>query len=531
MSIRDRIDSIALHIENAYIKVEDKSGTIPTYKNLENLANAIDSIPATSTAQLNAPSLSLGTPTSTSDPLIITNTYNGNFVQYYDVYESNNLLTTISANLTSNTINLRDYISTPGDYTIRVIAKGSNFQNSSAATIAYRYGSYVIITKNIVHGSIEDDAKQLTVIGDSYRAILTEDVGYSWVGASVSIYMDGIDVTSSVYDGKRNITIASITGDITINVTFAPITTLSAPTIVLSGNSLQISSVTNAEYYDLYLNGNYWRRFDITTIDVSTYLVLDGIYNITAKAGADGYATSNSSNQVTYTNSSGLVPDATLNNNSWAVIALTCQLGNASQYWAVGDTKVDTGTDTNTRTFRICDMQGLYNKHVVFEQVQTESDTYNWNSSSNVDLEGAENNYSISNVRANHLPTIMSRYSTNLQGVLTETTYKVAKNGKNSTILELSDKLFLPACKELLGRPAYSREEEANVLTQYQYYINVSPVKYKPNSQGANYWTRSPGSGGLTGAVVANYISGGSYGAPSHDSVIYLRNIAPFFSF
>lgn len=45
--------------------------------------------------------------------------------------------------------------------------------------------------------------------------------------------------------------------------------------------------------------------------------------------------------------------DPILDNNSWADIRAVCEAGEAGDYWNVGDTKSDLGTDGNTRTFRI----------------------------------------------------------------------------------------------------------------------------------------------------------------------------------
>ena len=45
--------------------------------------------------------------------------------------------------------------------------------------------------------------------------------------------------------------------------------------------------------------------------------------------------------------------DPVLANNSWADIKAVCEAGEAGDYWNVGDTKSDLGTDGNTRTFRI----------------------------------------------------------------------------------------------------------------------------------------------------------------------------------
>ena len=46
MAIADTIQSIKTHTQNAYAKIGEKGGTVPTNKNLENLSSSIESIPA-----------------------------------------------------------------------------------------------------------------------------------------------------------------------------------------------------------------------------------------------------------------------------------------------------------------------------------------------------------------------------------------------------------------------------------------------------------------------------------------------------
>ena len=55
MAIEDKIEQLASDIESSYEKVEAKGGTIPTYKNADNLAGAINSItvPPEPTGMLN----------------------------------------------------------------------------------------------------------------------------------------------------------------------------------------------------------------------------------------------------------------------------------------------------------------------------------------------------------------------------------------------------------------------------------------------------------------------------------------------
>lgn len=54
-------------------------------------------------------------------------------------------------------------------------------------------------------------------INDAYAATITANSGYTLVGASVSVFMDGSDITSSAYSNGV-ISIADVTGDITINI-------------------------------------------------------------------------------------------------------------------------------------------------------------------------------------------------------------------------------------------------------------------------------------------------------------------------
>jgi len=219
------------------------------------------------------------------------------------------------------------------------------------------------------------------------------------------------------------------------------------------------------------------------------------------------------------------VVDPILENNSWATIKAVCEAGNASNYWSVGDTKTDTGTDSTTRTMRICDMQGLYGKHVVFEQVEQESTTYVWNASTNVDDNNCYNNYNIANIRTSLNTTIKGYYSSALQSALTTTTVKVAKNGNSGTILDVTDYLFLPAEEEIFGSATYSRSEEGAVLTQFSLYQTNNTSSFRIKQRGGQnkaWWLRSPNSGNTfyvclvdgNGGANRNFADSGSGVAP-----------------
>ncbi len=229
------------------------------------------------------------------------------------------------------------------------------------------------------------------------------------------------------------------------------------------------------------------------------------------------------------------VVDPVLANNDWATIRAVCEAGNAADYWSLGDTKTDLGEDGVTRTFRICDMQGLYGKHVVFEQVELEENDVVWNASTNIDGDGCINNYGTSNMRTTYLPALLLNYSSELQGQITNTTYKVAKNGKANPMVidELTDKLFLPAERELFASRLFSIQDEWNALTRFALYAlpendnSTFRKKYKPSTPTSanDYWQRSPYSTGDITCLVRN--SGASNGDYSNNT----ERIAPCFSF
>lgn len=205
-------------------------------------------------------------------------------------------------------------------------------------------------------------------------------------------------------------------------------------------------------------------------------------------------------------------------NNSWEVIADVAANDDPTRYWSVGDTKTDLGTDGVTRTFRIADMSGLYGKKMVLEWIETMDNNYQWNTLANMDNDNTYNNYSISTIRTTLNTTILGLLSADLQAVLTNTTVKVAKNGMSTTVLEVSDKLFLPAEKEVKTSRSYSVQEEFNALTTWQYYqtntSNSARIKHNSSNVNKTWWLRSAYSG-QSGMVDCVYDNSGSIGYAS----------------
>lgn len=221
--------------------------------------------------------------------------------------------------------------------------------------------------------------------------------------------------------------------------------------------------------------------------------------------------------------------DPILENNSWSVIRSTCEAGMAANYWSLGDTKTDVGTDSYTRTFRVVDMSGLYGKHVVFEEVGVEGTDGTGALGVAWDADSV-NDYVASDMNLIVLPGTISRYSSALQNTLTNTTVKVAENGNSSTIVDVANKLFLEAEKEI-GLSNFSRTEEQNTLTTYAYYVahstNADRIKYKSSDGSSSGWVlRSPHSGDSSNVCIVSYNGNANYSIANN-----AYRFAPCFSF
>ena len=139
----------------------------------------------------------------------------------------------------------------------------------------------------------------------------------------------------------------------------------------------------------------------------------------------------------------------------------------------------------------------IYNgKHVVFEETILIDGgiSYNANTNNNDD-DDCINNYEISNIRNKLSSTILPKLSDNLTSQLTSTTIKTAKNGKSTTIISTSDKLFLPARKEI-AQTYNSVQQENDVLVAWTYWTTHTSasdhIKYNGSSNAVQWILRSP---------------------------------------
>lgn len=134
MVISDTLNSIITNLQDAYTAVSDKNGTLPTNKNLDNLADAIRSIQAQK-PQLNAPTISLNGSTLTINNPSANGNFASNFIVFVDGVKK--------IVLAETTINLKDYFTEEGTYSLSVKCSGMYFNDSGLSnTVSYTYSKF-----------------------------------------------------------------------------------------------------------------------------------------------------------------------------------------------------------------------------------------------------------------------------------------------------------------------------------------------------------------------------------------------------
>lgn len=507
--------------------IRAKTGSSSTMQPID-FADNITAIPAP--AQLHAVITDIGTLTSSGDPFYIyRNADNGDFVTYYDIYKDATLVGSVAYSSSTISIDLRSYITVDGTYAITVKARGTGMTDSAASTsISYTHYTYQNVTNSLTNCTTDNAATEVKK-GQSYSATLTTDAGYSFVGATIAIVMDGVDITSTAFN-EGAISIANVTGDISISATYVAITQLAAPAnVALSGDDLSWDAVANATSYKIYANGAYKATTNATSFDLSTLTFgASGTYAITVTACANGYSESNDSSSVNYSYSSPV--DPILENNSWATIRSVCESGQAGDYWALGDSKNVT-VGSYTRPVKIVHIGSIYtDKHAVFQfWYRTESNIV-WDADNSNNVTTADIWASLASGGTAYAGLVDAE----LGAQLTDTTVQVATSGTDATLTTLTGKLFLPAEKELTATRAYSVSEEFAALTTFGYFAandtNAARVRHKASAPEATssqaYWTRSP-YGGNSYRVV--YV--GSNGSISYDANDSSYGVAPCFAF
>ncbi len=179
--------------------------------------------------------------------------------------------------------------------------------------------------------------------------------------------------------------------------------------------------------------------------------------------------------------------DSVLENNSWDIISVISENGQASSMWSVGDTKnitiggvsypaqiIGFNHDTKTAggkagiTFQLVDCLGT-----VYQMNSSDTNVGGWKSSA----------------MRSRMSELLGQLDEDLQSVIKPVNKLVSVGNKSSTIETVSDKLFLLSEIEIFG---YTSKSFSGEGSQYDWYKagNTTIKKYNGN---AGYWAcRSP---------------------------------------
>lgn len=176
--------------------------------------------------------------------------------------------------------------------------------------------------------------------------------------------------------------------------------------------------------------------------------------------------------------------------NDWASIIKACHSGSVPSTWVVGNSKlmsiggVDYQIDIIGKNHD--DYSGGLGKAPLTFQLH---DCYA--STRQMDNSGANNNWTISDMRETYLPAILSQMPVEVQNGIREVSKTTSIGGSGSAIS--SHKLFLLSEIEIFGSVSYSASGEG---AQYDYYkAGNSKVKHRGIDANA-WWERSSDAGG-----------------------------------
>ena len=242
-----------------------------------------------------------------------------------------------------------------------------------------------------------------------------------------------------------------------------------------------------------------------------------------------------------------------LNDTSWATIKQVSDAGAGANFWAIGDCKqitmngkVSDGltlTNYSAWVFIIgfnhnAEREGNGIAFQGFKETKngtpvclTDSGYFNNKTSGKwFNMNNTETNsggWQASLMRKNIMPLIKAAFPADLQAVIKPSTIYTAPNTGNIALTTTQDEVFLLAEYEIFGKQNRASTQESTYLKQYSYYsAGNSKVKYKHNatSAAANWWERSPHSGGSDNFCYVN-----SYGSGAATSSNYPLGVSPCF--
>ena len=210
-------------------------------------------------------------------------------------------------------LELNQYIPGSSDYYYFIKAQATGYQDSDYST-PLRWKTFSI-SRSVDTGVIETTDDSFVGEGFGYNTGFVAPDGKIFNRAVCLLTIGGIqhpEYISFLTDDKAfniDIPAEAVTGDIVYSaVVQDEITQLATPTIAMNadGKTLEITDVTNATSYDVYVDGTMKTNVasvpNTTTVDLSTLSdIADGTHTVKVKAKAGGYNDSEFSNEVSYT--------------------------------------------------------------------------------------------------------------------------------------------------------------------------------------------------------------------------------------
>lgn len=184
----------------------------------------------------------------------------------------------------------------------------------------------------------------------------------------------------------------------------------------------------------------------------------------------------------------------TLEETSWADIAMVSALGTASNYWAVGDTKTFDLSSGETIKVAIAGFahddktDGSGKAGITFTMNHTLSVT-------NLRMHSSATNVNIGwdkcEMRLTKMPQYLALFPQDLQNVIKEV-YKPTSAGWTPTIINSTDKLWLFSEVEIDNATGQSNLNEGTVYPYFSIAANRKKVQGYNGTKTVNWWTRSP---------------------------------------
>ena len=161
-------------------------------------------------------------------------------------------------------------------------------------------GPYPCTITNVLSNCTTDNNIASVTPNSSYSATITADTNYTLEGATVSVIMGGIDITSTAYSNGV-ITIASVTGDVRISISALSSGGNPAPIYLTgnfnnwntsdvnyqfnylsgsSGDAKLTTSLNAGNEFLVYANGNWYNSYYMTISDLAQSYFVGGQGNM-----------------------------------------------------------------------------------------------------------------------------------------------------------------------------------------------------------------------------------------------------------